>query len=88
MKVDSVELDIWLTKDKHIIVIHGGLEGNLEQESSPYNHQFFKNLTLDQVKEIRIDGEEIPTLKEVFLKLKETKTTINVEVKERNIEVC
>ena len=88
MHCDSVELDIWLTKDKEIIVIHGGFDGHLELEGSPFDKVFFKDMTLEQAKSIIINGETIPTLREVFDLLKPYKTHINVEVKERNTEVC
>jgi glycerophosphoryl diester phosphodiesterase len=28
-KVQSIELDVWLTKDKHLVVVHGGNNGEI-----------------------------------------------------------
>ena len=85
--LDSIELDIWLTKDKIPIVIHGGFKGNL--------HDFIKNkgffdfpndFTLEEFskKELKETNQKIPTLEEV-LDLCKNIIFINIELKDSDI---
>jgi glycerophosphoryl diester phosphodiesterase len=89
--LNSVEFDVWLTKDKIPIVIHGGLLGEIEhsvEEHGIKETDLINDLTLDQVKKIILpNGEQIPTLEEIILNFKD-KIRFNCEVKEENPEFC
>lgn len=76
MQVDGIELDVHLSADSEIIVIHD------ETIDRTTNGKGFVNaLSLHELKAFRIDGKyEIPTLKEVF-DLVNKDCFINIELK-------
>ena len=76
MQVDGIELDVHLSSDSEIIVIHD------ETVDRTTNGKGFVNtLSLRELKAFRIDGKyEIPTLKEVF-DLVNQDCFINIELK-------
>lgn len=76
MQVDGIELDVHLSADSEIIVIHD------ETINRTTNGKGFVNaLSLRELKAFRIDGKhEIPTLKEVF-DLVNKDCFINIELK-------
>jgi glycerophosphoryl diester phosphodiesterase len=83
---DSIELDVWLTKDKVPIVIHGKKTGEIDETTNGCGR--VNNLTYDEISKFRtIKDEAIPTLKEVFLLCK-NKIFINVEIKDTNYSEC
>lgn len=83
MEADGVELDVQLSKDGQLVVIHdetldrvSGISGNV------------RDFTLSQLKEIDVSKPiegyhtvRIPTLAEVMEELKPTGLTINIELK-------
>jgi glycerophosphoryl diester phosphodiesterase len=86
--LDSIELDIWLTKDKVPIVIHGGVSGCL--------YGYFKNIsllsfpqyyTLEELSKYEMieTNSKIPTLNEV-LDLCKNKIFINIELKDPDLD--
>ena len=83
--LDGIELDVWLTKDKIPIIIHGGENGNIQKTLN--NNGIVSNYNLSQLKSFRtIKGNlTIPTLEEVF-QLCKNKIFINVEIKDFQIE--
>ncbi len=76
----NFELDIHLTKDNELVVCH---DSDLKRTCN--KEGIIEELTLKEIKENYrlIDGEEVPTLKEV-LKLNDEKETIVIELKPRN----
>ena len=84
MKADGVELDVHLSKDGHIMVIH---DEKIDRTSN--GQGYVTDYTLDELrlfdfgykfyKEIR--GIKIPTLDEVYELLAPTGLTVNVEIK-------
>ena len=85
--LDSIELDIWLTKDKIPIVIHSGFKGIL----FPYlkNVGFFdfpSDYSFKEISKLEMKDttQKIPSLKEV-LDLCKNKIFINIELKDTNI---
>ena len=78
--VDMVELDVHLTKDKKLIVIH---DDKLNRTTN--GRGLVKNKTLKQIKKLCIGKKEIiPTLEEVF-DLVNKRVIINIELKGRGI---
>ncbi|NJE54956.1 glycerophosphodiester phosphodiesterase family protein [Thermococcus sp. 21S9] len=76
---DGVELDVWLTKDGKVVVIH---DETIDRTSDMSGRQ--KDMTLEELKKADIGmGERIPTLEEVFEALPEN-ALINVELKDRD----
>lgn len=83
MGADGVELDIQLSKDGELVVIH---DENLERVSGVDRN--VRDLTLSQLKELDVSRPipdfrtvRIPTLSEVLEELKNTKLKINIECK-------
>ena len=76
---DGVELDVWLTKDGRVIVMH---DETIDRTSDMSGRQ--KDMTLEELKRADIGGgERIPTLEEVFEVLPEN-ALVNVELKDRD----
>lgn len=74
---DGVELDVWLTKDSKVIVMH---DETIDRTSDMSGRQ--KDMTLEELKRADIGlGERIPTLEEVFEVLPRD-ALINVELKD------
>ena len=84
MKADGIELDVQLTKDGEMIVIHDE-RVDRTSDSVGYVRDFsFEEIRkLDVSKPIENYGKsvKIPTLREVFELVKDTGLTVNVEVK-------
>jgi glycerophosphoryl diester phosphodiesterase len=76
-ELDSVELDIWLTKDHVPVVIHGGDFGELEEFTTGKGN--IKETTLTDLALIKTkEGDQpIPTLDEVIRELVD-EPTLNV----------
>lgn len=83
MKADGVELDVQLSKDGELVVIHDETVGRVSDRSG-----YVRDFTLRELKEIDVSRpvpgfgvERIPTLSEVLEELKPTGMTINIECK-------
>lgn len=84
MKADGVELDVQLTKDGELVVIHDETVDRVSGEKG-----FVKDYTLKELKRLNVSKHmpsydkktRIPTLDEVFDLLKNTEMTINIELK-------
>ena len=83
MKADGVELDIQLSKDGELVVIH---DETIDRVSD--RNGFVRDFTLRELKELDVSRpisgfgvERIPTLSEVLEELKPTGMTINIECK-------
>jgi len=73
--VDMIELDVHMTKDRHLVVMH---DTNLARMTGL--DQEIKSLTLSEIKKFKAKGEDIPTLEEALDFLK-GKCMINIESK-------
>ena len=74
---DGVELDVWLTKDGEVVVIHDETVDRTSNGSGKV-----KEMALEELKELDFgNGERIPTLEEVFEALPED-AIVNVEIKD------
>lgn len=83
MKADGIELDIQLTRDNQIVVIH---DEWIDRTSSGTG--FVKDYTLDELRQFdfskTIPGApraDIPLMSEVFELIRDTGLTINIELK-------
>jgi glycerophosphoryl diester phosphodiesterase len=76
MNIDAIELDVHLTKDKKLVVIH---DNSVKRTTN--GKGWVRNLTLKELKKLDAGlDEKIPTLKEVF-DLVNKKVFINIELK-------
>ncbi|NMI06921.1 glycerophosphodiester phosphodiesterase [Paenibacillus sp. SZ31] len=84
MGADGVELDIQLTKDKEVVVIH---DETIDRTSNGQGR--VKDFTLSEIKKLNFNKSgrteplfmEVPTLEEVLELLNRTGMTINIELK-------
>ena len=83
MKADGVELDIQLTKDGEIVVIH---DESIDRTSN--GHGYIKDMTLAELKQYNYnkthpeyEHADIPTMREVFALIQPTNLIINIELK-------
>jgi glycerophosphoryl diester phosphodiesterase len=77
--VDGIELDVHLTSDNHVLVIH---DETIDRTTTGIG--LVNSFTLDELKSLRIDNlYEIPTLIEV-LDLIDKKIFVNIELKGKN----
>jgi len=81
LECDSIEMDIWLTKDKIPVVLHGCNDGKINDSSGKINDYIFS-----EVIHIKLDkNQNIPSLEDVF-KLCKNKIFLNLEIKDANIK--
>jgi len=80
---DSIEFDVWITKDKIPIVIHGTKDGNIRETTNGDGK--IESFTLEEILKFSTitNNQKIPTLDEVF-KLCKNKIFMNVEIKDKN----
>ena len=83
MGADGIELDVQMTKDGELVVIH---DETIDRVSN--GKGWVKNYTYEELKKFNFNKthleytkEEIPTLEQVYLLIKPTNLTINVEIK-------
>lgn len=81
MKADMIELDVRISKDGHLMVIH---DSTVDRTTN--GRGYVKDMTLAELKKLDAGkGEKIPTLKEV-IEVGIEKTKFAVEIKERGTE--
>jgi len=74
---DGIELDVWMSRDGEIVVIHDGTVDRTSNGSGKV-----KEMTLEELRELDFgNGERIPTLEEVFDAVPEN-AVVNVEIKD------
>lgn len=79
--VDAVEIDVHLTKDKEVVVIHDSTVDRTTNGKGPVG-----SYTLEEIKKLDAGkGEKIPTLKEVIEFVKD-KVRLIIELKEEGTE--
>ena len=86
MGADGIELDVQMTKDSELVVIH---DETIDRVSN--GKGWVKDYTYEELKKINFNKthleytkEEIPTLEQVYRLIKPTNLTINVEMKTGN----
>ena len=86
-KLESIELDVWLTKDNIPVIYHGF--GDFGELYSIYDKPGnITNLTLQELSTYRTirDGLKLPTLEEVLI-LTKNKINLNIEIKDPRIDL-
>ena len=89
MQADGIELDIQMTRDGHVVVLH---DETIQRTSN--GSGFVRDFTLEELKKLDFGSwfskdfsdEPIPTLREVFQSLSSWKGLLNIEVK--NSIIC
>lgn len=77
--VDEIELDVQLTRDGALVVLHDRTVERTAAISTPHLRTPIEQLTLEQVRSVDLgDGQRIPTLDEV---LDSTTVLLRVEIK-------
>ena len=88
--IDSVELDVWLTKDNIPVVLHGSRKGIFDKikENNKIENLYINNVTYDYIQKMNLNNKEkgIPTLEEV-LDICKNKIFINIELKDYQYEL-
>jgi len=79
--INAIELDVRRTKDKKLIVMH---DEKLKRLAGI--DKYVGELTIKEIKEIRIDGEQIPTLKDALDFIDHKVKHILIEIKEPGYE--
>lgn len=75
--VDGIELDVQLTRDGRLVVIHDETVDRTTNGSG-----YVKDMTLRQLRLLRTEsGERIPTLEEVLVLIESSDVTLNIELK-------
>lgn len=75
--IDGIELDVHLTKDEKIVVFH-----DFDLKRICNNNSYIKDLTYEELKEIKVnDIEPIPQLFEVLELIKNKNIILNIELK-------
>ena len=78
---DMIETDIHLSRDLQLVLIHDD-----KVDRTTNGNGYVKNLTFDELRNLNAGDsacvEKIPTLEELFLLVKETDITLNLEIKE------
>ncbi|WP_337874057.1 glycerophosphodiester phosphodiesterase [Exiguobacterium sp.] len=75
--VDGIELDVQLSKDGRLVVIHDETVNRTTDGTG-----WVKDMTLQELRQLKIDGyERIPTLEEVLGLIERSDITLNVELK-------
>ena len=83
MGADGIELDVQMTKDGELVVIHGETidrVSNGKGSVKDYTYEELKKFNFNKT-HLEYTKEEIPTLEQVYRLIKPTNLTINVEIK-------
>ncbi len=83
-EVDGIELDVHMTKDGHIVVIH-----DEKVDRTTNGKGYVKDMTIEEIKALNagskfnplFEGEKIPLLEEVMQLLEPTNLKLNIELK-------
>lgn len=80
--VDEIELDVKITKDGVLVVLHDRTVGRTAARHTPYLHTPVEELTFEQLRSVDLgSGERIPTFEEA---LDATSALLQVEIKAPN----
>jgi glycerophosphoryl diester phosphodiesterase len=84
LEIEGIELDVQMTKDNHLVVIH-----DEKVDRTTNGKGYVKDLTLHEIKQLdagswfskQYEGEKIPTLSEVLELVKRSNVKLNIELK-------
>ena len=75
--VDGIELDVQLSKDGRLVVIHDETVDRTTDGTG-----WVKDMTLQELRQLKVDGyERIPTLEELLGLIERSNVTLNIELK-------
>ena len=82
LNIESIELDVWLSLDNQVVVIHGGFDGQLEDFTN--GKGLVNEKSYSELKQLFIknSNEKIPLLSDVLKLCKKNNIFINIEIKE------
>ncbi|CDW84767.1 glycerophosphoryl diester phosphodiesterase [Stylonychia lemnae] len=79
--IDAIELDVWMTRDNHLIIIHGGDNGELNHHFDLPQIEYIFEKSYEEMQGYDVgDGYRVPTLAQVF-DLINKQMLVNIEVK-------
>lgn len=90
-RLDSIETDVWFSKDNDIIIIHGDTDFGqcklkpIKESDAAFEDVFIGDLTSEEIQmrtSAELKGTPIPTLSDLLKIFKGTNKIINIEVKE------
>ena len=86
---DIVEVDVWPTKDGHLVLMHDKTIDRTTDGSGKVSETTLKELKLYRLRDIngKLTDEKIPTLEEAMEALR-GKCLINFDKSEHNLEMC
>lgn len=87
--VDQLEIDINMTKDRELIIMHDGRVDRTTEKSGPvrqYTLAEIKQMDAGSHKSYEFRGEQIPTLNELLDLVAPTEISLNVEIKDYTFE--
>jgi len=93
LKIDGIEFDLWLTKDKVPVISHGkttvGLEVLLSKVTNKLEHVFLPHTTSQNLNNYVYPKSHaaICTLEEVLISLKDSHMYLNLELKDYSSEL-
>ncbi len=83
MQADGIELDVQITKDGELIIIHDETVDRVSDAKG-----WVKDFTFEEIREMNVNKDfpelgkaMIPTLEEVLMLIKQTNLTVNIELK-------
>ena len=84
--IESIETDVWLTKDNVAVILHGGTKGELE---GYYNCKgFVRKSTWEKLSKCRTIEDNLPMPKlEEMMELTKDKIFMNLEIKDKRYDL-
>lgn len=88
--VDQLEIDVNMTSDRQLVLMHDNTVDRTTEKSGKiraFTLEEIKRMDAGSHKSYEFRGEQVPTLKELLDLIAPTKLTLNVEIKDYTFEV-